>query len=194
MPAGSPLIASNLGWQARALKHRLYRRRRIWPLAAAEQAGQFCVFTLACQVLPAPRSPRNGLPCPPSTHGPDRRGRLKSKASRSPRSPGTSSGCRHQELRARRNSSTAYDRLFAAFRSSTPTPPNSPRMIHGLRGNLKSRSARPAMPWPHTAGARPDAIPATAPLNAYTWQRGRLAPLIRPPDRRCPDTLRRTAD
>ena len=66
--------------------------------------------------------------------------------------------------------------------------------IRGLRGNLNSRSADPAMPWPACSRARPDATSATAPVNAYTWQRGRPTALIHRPDRRYLDTLRRTAD
>jgi len=65
--------------------------------------------------------------------------------------------------------------------------------FRGLRGNLKSRPAGPAMHGPHMTGQRPGATSATPPLNAYTWQRGRPAALIRPPDRRCLDTPRRTA-
>jgi hypothetical protein len=101
----------------------------------------FRVFTLACQVLPALRSQHNGLRCPPSTHSSGHRERMTTRASKSPRTPGKSSGCRHQEPHAHRNSSTAYNHLFADFRSFV-LPPNFPRMprIHGLHGNLKSRS------------------------------------------------------
>ena len=89
----------------------------------AWQADQFRVFTLACKVLPALRSQHNGLPCPPSTHGSGHRERLTTKASKSPRTPGKSSGCRHQEPHAHRNSSTAYDHPLAGFRSFVFTTP-----------------------------------------------------------------------
>src|SRR5439155_27390179 len=152
----------------------------------------FRVFTLACQVPPAPRSQHNGLRCPPSTHSSDHRERLTTKASTSPRSPGKSSGCRHQELPAHRNSSTAYDHPFAGFRSFTlttpelsphdpdPRPPRQPELQIRPPGNAMARMQP----------ARPDATSATAPVNAYTWQRGRPTALIHRPDRRCLDTLR----
>jgi len=142
-------------------------------------------------VLPALRSQHNGLPCPPSTHSSGHRERLTTRASKSPRTPGKSSGCRHKEPRAHRNSSTTYDHLFAGFRSFALTP-ELPRMtrIHGLRGNLKPRSGLlTSVPACDRLAARRDLY--DAPVNAYTWQRGRPTALIHSRDRRCPDTLRR---
>lgn len=65
--------------------------------------------------------------------------------------------------------------------------------IRGPRGNLKSRSAGPAMPWPAYGRRAAGRDPRDGPVNAYTWQRSRPAALIRPPDRRCLDTLPRAA-
>jgi len=63
--------------------------------------------------------------------------------------------------------------------------------IHGYRGNLKSRSAGllTSLLACNRLAARRDLH--DAPVNAYTWQRGRPTALIHPRDRRCPDTLRR---
>src|SRR5690348_18320643 len=136
--------------------------------------------TLACQVPQAPRSQHSRLRCPPSTHGSDHRERLTTKASTSPRRPGRSSGCRHQERHAHRNSSTAYNRPFAGFRSFTlttpelsphdpdPRPPRQPEVQIRRPGDAMARIRL----------ARPDATSTTAPVNAYTWQRGRPTALI----------------
>ena len=142
-------------------------------------------------MLPALRSQHNGLPCLPSTHSSGHRERLTTKASKSPRTPDKSSGCRHQEPHAHRNSSTAYDHPFAGFRSFVFTPPSFPC----IRG-LPPRCSRPDPPAFLTSLPACDRLAARrdlhdAPVNAYTWQRGRPTALIHPPDRRRPDTLRR---
>jgi hypothetical protein len=49
------------------------------------------------------------------------------------------------------------------------------------------------MPWPAYGRRAAGRDLRDGPVNAYTWQRGRPAALIRPADRRGPGTLRRTA-
>jgi hypothetical protein len=152
----------------------------------------FRLFTLACQVLPALRSQHNELRCPPSTHGSGHRERMTTKASKSPRIPGKSSGCRHQEPHAHRNSSTAYNHLFACFRSfpSTPElPPHDPDPPPPRQPQVQIRRPLTSLAECDRLADRRDL--RYAPVNAYTWQRGRPTELIHPRDRRCPGTLRR---
>jgi hypothetical protein len=115
------------------------------------------VFTPACQALPALRSQRNRLPGLPSTHSPGHREWMTTKASTSPRTPRKSSGCRYQEPRACRNSSTAWDHPFAGFRSFILPPPELSRAtrIRGLRGNLKFRSTGLVTGCAHAAASLP---------------------------------------
>jgi len=53
--------------------------------------------------------------------------------------------------------------------------------IRGLPRQSEVQIRRPGdAHGPHAPNARPDATSATAPVNAYTWQRGRPAALIHP--------------
>ena len=140
-------------------------------------------------MLPALRSQHNGLPCPPSTHSSGHRERLTTKASKSPRTPGKSSGCRHQEPHAHCNSSTADDHPFAGFRSFAFTSELSPASPES------AATSSPDPPTFLTSLPARDQLAARRdlhdPVNAHTWQRGVPTVLIHPRDRRCPDTLRR---
>ena len=81
---------------------------------------------------------------------------------------------------------------LASAHLSSP-PPNFPRPTGSAAPAATSSPDPPALLTSSPAGDRLAARrdPQHVPVDAYTCQRGRPGALIHPPDRRCPDTLRR---